>query len=177
MADSRSADGRFRRRSSSDDRRKCKATGASLRGGRFRLPTSRDDRRKCKATGASLRGGFTLIEVLVALAIVSIALLAALRAAGQGTSNVDALRARLLAGWVAENVLAEQRARGDWPPLGIGRGTQRQGSIEFAWREEVIATPNARFRRVDLRVFATPGEGHQLARLTGFVVDPPAASP
>ena len=142
----------------------------SLRTGCSRPAASRD-------TGASLRGGFTLVEVLVALAIVSIALMAALRAAGQGTSNVEALRARLLAGWVAENVLAEQRARAQWPPLGIQRGTQRQAGLDFAWREDVIATPNARFRRVDLRVYAAPGEGHQLSRLTGFVVDPPAESP
>ena len=61
---------------------------------------------------------FTLIEVMVALAIVSVALLAALRAAGQGTSNLGDLRTRLLAGWVAENVMAEHRARGDWPEIG-----------------------------------------------------------
>ena len=144
--------------------------------GRSRPPTAGSAEPASRGTGASLRGGFTLIEVLVALAIVSIALLAALRAAGQGTTNVDALRARLLAGWVAENVLAEQRARGDWPSPGIQRGTQRQGGIEFAWREEVIATPNARFRRVDIRVFAVPGEAHQLTHLTGFVVDPPVAN-
>ena len=85
------------------------------------------------------RNGFTLVEVLVALAIISIALLAALRVAGGGTSSVGELRARLLAGWVAENILAEQRARGEWPSLGILNGTQRQGSIEFAWRAEVVA--------------------------------------
>jgi general secretion pathway protein I len=168
--DWRSGSGRWRVPASRDDRRKCEANGASLRGGCSRPPASRN-------TGASLRGGFTLIEVLVALAIVSIALLAALRAAGQGTSNVDALRARLLAGWVAENVLAEQRARGDWPSQGLLRGTQRQGGIEFTWREEVLATPNARFRRVDIRVFEAPGEARQLSHLTGFVVDPPAKNP
>jgi general secretion pathway protein I len=79
--------------------------------------------------------GFTLVEVLVALAIVSIALLAALRAAGQATNAVSDLRLRVLAGWVAENRLAEHRARGDWLALGIERGRQGQGSIEFAWRE------------------------------------------
>ena len=119
------------------------------------------------------RGGFTLVEVLVALAIISIALLAALRVAGGGTSSAGELRARLLAGWVAENLLAEQRARGEWPSLGIQRGTQRQGGIEFAWREEVIATPNVTFRRVDIRVLAAPEEAHALAHLTGFVVNPP----
>jgi general secretion pathway protein I len=43
---------------------------------------------------------------MVALAVVAIALIAALRAAGQGTSNAGELRARTLAGWVAENQLA-----------------------------------------------------------------------
>ncbi len=119
------------------------------------------------------RTGFTLIEVLVALAIISIALLAALRAAGQGTTNVSDLRARLLAGWVAENILAEHRARGDWLPLGIQRGKGLEGGIEFVWREEVIATPNSAFRRIDVFVFAAPEESRALAHLTGFVVNPP----
>jgi general secretion pathway protein I len=119
------------------------------------------------------RSGFTLIEVLVALAIVSIALLSALRAAGQGTNNVGELRARLLAGWVAENLLAEHRARRDWLPLGIQRGTEREGGLDLAWREEVIATPNAAFRRVDVRVFASAEESHSLAHLAGFLVYSP----
>ena len=120
------------------------------------------------------RTGFTLIEVLVALAIISIALLAALRAAGQGTTNVGELRARLLAGWVAENLLAEHRARGDWLALGIQRGKEREGGIEFAWREEVIATPNPAFRRIDVFVFVAPEESRAIAHLTGFAVLPPS---
>jgi len=98
---------------------------------------------------------------------------AALRVAGGGTSSVGELRARLLARWVAENLLAEQRARGEWLPLGMQRGKEREGGIEFAWREEVIATPNVTFRRVDIRVFAAPEEAHALAHLTGFIVNPP----
>ena len=122
------------------------------------------------------RDGFTLVEVLVALAIISIALLAALRVAGGGTNSVGELRGRLLAGWVAQNLLAEQRARGDWPSLGILSGIQRQGGIDFTWREEVITTPNAAFRRVNVRVFAAPDEARALADLSGFVVRPPGAN-
>lgn len=119
------------------------------------------------------RAGFTLVEVLVALAIISVALLAALRAAGQGTNNVGELRARLLAGWVAENLLAEHRARGDWLPLGIQQGKEHEGGIEFTWRKEVIATPNPEFRRVDIFVSAAPEESRALAHFTGFSVQPP----
>lgn len=113
-----------------------------------------------------------MIEVLVALAIVAIALLAALRVAGQGANNAVDLRARLCAGWVAENLLAEHRARGDWLPLGVQGGSQRQGGIEFTWRQEVIATPNAAFRRVDVFVFAAPEQTHSAAHLAGFVANP-----
>ena len=120
--------------------------------------------------------GFTLVEVLVALAIVSIALMAALCAAGQGTAAAGELRLRLLAGLVVENRLAEHRARGAWLPLGIARGTQQQGGIEFAWREEVITTPNSAFRRVDVFVSEPAADARALARLTGFVVQPPAGS-
>ena len=116
--------------------------------------------------------GFTLIEVLVALAIVAIALLAALRAAGQGANNALDLRTRLCAGWVAENLLAEHHARGDWLPLGVQGGSQRQGGIDFSWRQEAIATPNAAFRRVDVFVFAAPEQTHAAAHLVGFVSDP-----
>jgi general secretion pathway protein I len=117
--------------------------------------------------------GFTLVEVLVALAIVSIALLSALRAAGEGTNNVSELRSRLLAGWVAENLLAEHRARADWLPLGLRRGSAREGGLEFNWREEVISTPNPAFRRVDVNVYAGSDELHSLSHLVGFVVNAP----
>ena len=121
----------------------------------------------------SSRAGFTLVEVLVALAIVAIALVASLRVAGQGANNAGELRSRLFAGWIAENRLAEHRARGDWLTPGIQSGTQRQGGIEFVWREEVVATPNPAFRRVNIFVFAATGQSHALAQLVGFVVNPP----
>lgn len=123
------------------------------------------------------RRGFTLVEVLVALAIVSIALMAALRAAGQGSGSVDELRARLLAGWVAENRLAEHRALAAWPPLGLQRGSTREGGLDFAWREEVVATPNAAFRRVEIRVYTPADESRALAHLVGFVVNAPGVRP
>jgi general secretion pathway protein I len=118
------------------------------------------------------RTGFTLVEVLVALAIISIALLAALRAAGQGTNSVDNLRSRLLAGWVAENRLAEHRSRGDWIALGIQRGSARQAGLEFTWREEVTATPSPSFRRIDVFVSRAPDASSSAARLTGFLTAP-----
>lgn len=116
--------------------------------------------------------GFTLIEVLVALTIVAIALMAALRATGQSSASVEEMRARLLAGWVAENMLAEQRARGEWLPLGTRQGKVTQGGLEFAWREVVVETPNPVFRRVDIVVATTPDPERHLVRRSGFLLRP-----
>lgn len=118
------------------------------------------------------RFGFTLIEVLVALAIVSVALMAALRAASLDTTSAGEVRSHLLAGWVAENLVAEHRARGDWLPPGIVRGTGHEAGIAFPWREEITATPNPAFRRLDVFVYSGPGETHELVHYTAFIVHP-----
>ena len=116
--------------------------------------------------------GFSLIEVLVAVAIVSIALLAALQASGATTANTADMRARMIAGWVAQDRVVLHRARRDWLETGLQRGTERQGGFDFTWREEVTPTPHGAFRRVDVLVYAAPDEGRVLARATGFITDP-----
>lgn len=113
------------------------------------------------------KAGFTLIEVLVALAIVSIALTAALRATSVATGGATDFRERLLAAWVAENRLAEY-SFGLWPDLGERDGTAEQGNMTFVWHERVSATVNPLFRKVELRVFAANAPDHALAQLVGY---------
>ena len=121
--------------------------------------------------------GFTLVEVLVAMTIVAVSLLAALRVATQGTAHVGELQARLFAGWVAADRLAEQHARGDWLPVGELTGVQHQGNLDLGWREEVSTTPNVAFRRIDIYVFLPAQPAHFLAHSVGFVVNPARSGP
>lgn len=118
--------------------------------------------------------GFTLLETLVALAILAIALSAAFRAVAMSTTSADELRLRILADWVAENRLAEHRALRRWPPTAIAEGEAEQAGIRFRWREEIQATPNPYFRRVDIKVFADASD-HALSRLSGLVTNPAGA--
>jgi general secretion pathway protein I len=113
-----------------------------------------------------------LLELLVALAVLAIALMAALRASSAGVQNTAEIRNRLLAGWVAQNRLAEHLARRDWLPLGEVRGDENQGGVRFGWEEKTIGTPNFQFRRIEIRVFAEQQPDHTLARLSGFIVKP-----
>lgn len=116
--------------------------------------------------------GFTLIEVLVALTIFAIGVMATLRAMGIAVSGSDDQRTRLLAGWVAQNRLSEMRVFKRFPPVGANEGEVTMAGQRFYWREEVKATPNPLFRRVDVTVTSAPGESYALSRLSGFAVEP-----
>jgi general secretion pathway protein I len=114
--------------------------------------------------------GFTLLETLVALAILAITMAAVARASGGNTQHVDAMRNRLLADWVAQNRLALHTSRGDWLPVGISSGEETQAGVKLIWNEEIIATPNPSFRRIEVSI-STPDEPQfALRKLTGFLV-------
>jgi general secretion pathway protein I len=112
--------------------------------------------------------GFTLIEVLVALAILAVALAAGSRASALMADSSSGLRERLLASWVAQNRLAELQARRTWPGAGTREGEAEQAGMQLAWRETVSTTPNPAFRRIEISV-SRPGEAHRLAQLTGYL--------
>jgi len=112
--------------------------------------------------------GFTLIEVLVALAILAIALAAASRASAMMADSSAELRQRLLASWVAQNRLAELQARRAWPNAGTREGEVEQAGLKLTWHETVSTTPNQTFRRIEISI-SERGQDHTLARLTGFL--------
>ena len=113
--------------------------------------------------------GFTLIEVLVALAIVAVALLAAVRAAGAMAQTNAELRLRLLAQLSADNRIAELRSAGAFPALGTRASACPQGRTPLHCVEELKSTPNPLFRRVEVRVYPAEGGEHMLAELIGIL--------
>ena len=113
-------------------------------------------------------GGFTLVEILVALAVLAIALTAAAHALGGAADTTGELRLRMLARWVAEDRLAELELRGEWPALDTKEGDAEMGGRKFHWIQETGVTPVTKMRRVEMSVLL-PGAKVPLVRLTGFV--------
>ena len=113
--------------------------------------------------------GFTLIEVLVALAIVAVALSAGMRALAQGADGASSLKARTLALWVAENRLA--RAQLDLSAQGAtaASGDETQAGMALAWRQTIGTTPNPAFRRIEIVVTEPGRPDYALARLVGYL--------
>lgn len=114
-------------------------------------------------------GGFTLIEILVAVAILAVALAATTRAAGVATDGARETRERLLATWAAENRIAELRARHIFPEAATSNFAAEEGGLALQVEETVSETPNPTLRRVDLAVADAAAPARVLARLTGYV--------
>jgi general secretion pathway protein I len=121
--------------------------------------------------------GFTLIEVLIALAILSIALAAAMRATAMATTSAEEVKLRTYATWIAQNRAAELTARRVFPGIGIEAGQSEMAGINFGWSATTNETPNSAFRKVEIVVTRTAmatsaSDERKLATLTVYLARP-----
>lgn len=106
----------------------------------------------CASDRARAQVGFTLIEVLVALGIVAIALMAGLRSTDALTRNASRQSTQWLAQICAENEFTRLRLSRQVPPIGESQVACPQAQLNLQVNLSVQVTPNPNFRRVDARV-------------------------
>ena len=115
--------------------------------------TPRQNQRK----GARYVLGFTLIEVLVALSIVAIALLAGLRSTDALSRNASRQSTQWLAQICAENEFTKLRLSRQMPPVGVSTVNCPQANLDLRVNLNIQPTPNPNFRRIDASVdWVTP---------------------
>lgn len=104
--------------------------------------------------------GFTLIEVMVALAIVAVTIGAGIRAAGALTNNTDRFAQVTQAQWCAENHLAEYKllSPARLPDVGDTDFVCEQFGRSYRGKRVVRPTPNPLFRRMDAEIASETGE-------------------
>ena len=111
-------------------------------------------------------GGFTLIEMLVALAIFSLAALALLRLGGATATNSARLTEQALAQTVARNLAVEVLTDPQSPPFGTQTGSLTNAGRQWRWTRVVERSPEARIQLITIRVEGEQGSG--AATLTLF---------
>ncbi len=99
-----------------------------------------------------LSQGFTLIEVMLAMAIFSIAGIALLSAADNNFKNLSHLENKVLANWVASNQLVTVTLDPAWPPKNNKKGSVEMAGQEWFWLQKVIKTTDKDMRAVVVEI-------------------------
>jgi general secretion pathway protein I len=122
------------------------------------------------SVGRSADRGFTLIEIMVALAVFSLAALALIRLEGATIRSTALLQSTLLAQIVARNVAVEAVSDVQPPTRGRVSGTEQNGGRVWRWTRDVRAIGDGDVMRVDVAV--ADSQGAVLGRAT--MIRPPA---
>lgn len=117
--------------------------------------------------------GFTLIEVMVALAILALSLTAMAITLSGALNNATTLQERTYASWIAQNKIVELRLAGVVPKVGATSGDVEYASSDWSWRAVVAETGIENLWRVDVSV-TRPESDDVVRTVTGFIGEPVA---
>jgi general secretion pathway protein I len=118
--------------------------------------------------------GFTLLEVLIAMAVLALTLGAAVGAVTGSADRVARVEERTYGFWVASNVLVGLQMQVAPALPGSFFGEEEMAGRTFHWRVDIVATPDSYTYRVDVTVHRDASGSETLAALTGFLPAPEA---
>ncbi|MDH5573055.1 MAG: type II secretion system minor pseudopilin GspI [Gammaproteobacteria bacterium] len=117
--------------------------------------------------------GFTLLEVLVAMAILTITLGTIIKTVGSYAQNATYLKQKTIAQWVAENKAAEYYLENKFPLPGQQEGTIEMAQQQWSWKVKITNTSDKNLRRLDIDVFTESAkEDSPLSSLISFIGKP-----
>ena len=115
--------------------------------------------------------GFTLVEVMVALAIAGLSLAAVAASISQMVDAGYAMRQRTYAIWIAENKITELRLANVVPEVSSTSGEVEYAAQEWAWRATISETGVENLFRVEVEV-SIAGSEDVIRTVTGFIGEP-----
>ena len=124
-------------------------------------------------SATSHQSGFSLIEVVIALVVLTLALSALIDSASSAANNTSHLQNKAFAHWVALNQMAEFRLSKQWPEIGTKEGEAELADQQWEWKSTTQKTPEKSMRRIDIRVRrAGDPKDSSVTLLTGFLRQP-----
>ncbi|WP_297923472.1 type II secretion system minor pseudopilin GspI [uncultured Agitococcus sp.] len=121
---------------------------------------------------------FTLLEVLVALAVFSVAAISLMKVSESQLRLSQRMEEKTFAHWVALNMITEMQGSQDWPNIGEQTGKVSMAGREWKMVVKTQATPVSRVRRIEITVGLAPkdftDDMENLTMLTGFIEQPPS---
>jgi general secretion pathway protein I len=120
-------------------------------------------------TARKRKKGFTLIEVMLAMAVFAIAGVALIGVADNNARNVAYLEQKMFANWVASNQLVNAHLNTVWPPKNNLNGDVEMGGRKWFWLQRVIKTTNKEMRSVVVEVRLDEDDEFPLGSLVTFI--------
>jgi general secretion pathway protein I len=112
--------------------------------------------------------GFTLLEVMIALLVITLGMGAVITTTGESGWKSSHLRSSTIASWVAYNEIALYRASRVWNDTTRRSGEAEMANAEWEWTMEISTTDDPSLRRLDVEV-TLKDETAVRARVTGFI--------
>ena len=112
--------------------------------------------------------GFTLLEVMIALLVITLGIGAVLNTTSESGWKSSLLKTRTIASWVAQNQIVLYRAKRTWTNTSSKSGKTEMANIEWVWKLRVSKTDDPSLRRLDVDVYIQ-GDDVIKASATGFI--------
>jgi general secretion pathway protein I len=116
--------------------------------------------------------GFTLLETLVAVAILAVAGVAIVKSSAEHINSLIVLKEITFSSWVAENRLVELQLEAKWPPKNNKKGKMEMAGREWFWRQEVEKVGDKNMRQITILVLLKEDDKEPAYQLTTFLGDP-----
>lgn len=129
-------------------------------------------RSKYRATSRRGARGFTLLEVLVAMAIISLGLIGVFGSLNQMLNATVLLRDKTLATWIATDQITEMRIAGEYPDAGVRDDLVDMAGAEWTYSIKVSKIPDLDMRRLDVTVGFADDPDNVIATVIGFLAPP-----
>ena len=127
-------------------------------------------RKKDSSSQLYKQGGITLLEVMLALVILTVSGLSVMNAASGALNNQAYLEQKTLALWVASNHLADLRLEKNWPGESWKKETDEMAGMTWYVRYQLVATGNSDFKALDIEV-SDKEDGQALAYIRTYVAN------
>ena len=111
-----------------------------------------------------------LLEVIVALAVFSIAAVSITKSLGEQMANMPILEERTMAQWVAHNQMVDARLEPKFPEIGRKDGQTELANKDWYWRKEVIKTTDDNFRMIRISVSDDERFARVIAEVSSYVL-------
>ena len=115
--------------------------------------------------------GFTLLEVIMALGIVAVGILAVSRAITGFADTTLSLEQRMVASWVASNRLESHRILKTTPVVGTSHGSEEMAGHVWYFSETTTTTADPNLFRLDIVVFTDRDETEEAGNMYGYLLN------